>query len=42
MPAREQFSSYSQIDHKANQGCGSLGGDFAGMLMDAQFVWISN
>lgn len=41
MPANEHhhtFSAYSQNDHKANQGSGGLGGNFAGMLTDAQFV----
>lgn len=41
MPAHEHhhtFSPYSQNDHKANQGSGGLGGDFAGMAIDTQIV----
>ena len=40
MPAHghhHTFSAYPQNDHKAIQESGGLGGNFAGMVIDAQF-----
>lgn len=41
MPAQEHnytFSSYLQNDYKADQGSDGLGGNFVGILMDAQYI----